>query len=75
MLPLQIIIILAILFLLVLCCMIVTQLAPGRIPIPDDEAATSVELATQPTEFLRSHEQRPADCRASARHEFHCPRS
>lgn len=35
MLPLQIIVILAILFLVVLCCMIATQLTTGQMPLHD----------------------------------------
>ena len=45
MLPLQIIIILAILFLLVVCCMIATQLAPGQMRVPEKAHTGVLELA------------------------------
>lgn len=45
MLPLQIILILGILFLLVLCCMIAAQLTTGPMPIMDDEVVRSSEAA------------------------------
>jgi hypothetical protein len=48
MLPLQIILILGILFLLVLCCMIAAQLSTGPMPITEDEAVRTVELALPP---------------------------
>ncbi len=45
MLPLQIILILGILFLLVLCCMIAAQLATRPMPITDDEVVRTSEAA------------------------------
>ncbi len=68
MLPLQIIVILGILFLLVLCCMIAAQLASRPMPATDDEVVRSVELAPTPIEFLRSPEQRSTDQPALRQH-------
>ncbi len=45
MLPLQIILILGILFLLVLCCMIAAQLTSRPMPVTDDEVVRSSEAA------------------------------
>ncbi len=57
MLPLQIIVVLGILFLLVLCCMIAAQLTTGPMPITGDEVVTSPEAA-----WPISQDTRPFDC-------------
>ncbi len=53
MLPLQIILILGILFLLVLCRMIAAQLTTGRMPNTDDEVVRSSQAAWPVSQHTR----------------------
>jgi hypothetical protein len=48
MLSLELIIVIGLLFGLVLCCLIVTLLAPGHVTISEEEAQNSADLANQP---------------------------
>lgn len=62
MLPLQVILILGILFLLVLCCMIAAQLSTGPMPITENEGAGSPE-PTAPLKPQRPLHQEPQEFR------------